>query len=75
MKHTLTMAQGQEQFPALCRKGKTSVITRNGKIVAYVVPQKWMARLLQHLESMETMANSEAIAIQRTKARKTVAHP
>ncbi len=71
MKHTLTVAQGQAQFPALCRKEKTSVITRNGKIVAYIVPQKWMATLLGHLESMETMANSEAMTtIQRTRARK-----
>jgi antitoxin (DNA-binding transcriptional repressor) of toxin-antitoxin stability system len=72
MKHTLTVAQGQAQFPALCRKGKTSVITLNGKTVAYIMPQKWMAKLLQHLESMETLANSEAMsAIQRGKGRKT----
>jgi len=71
MKHTLTMAQGQAKFAALCRKEKTSAITQNGKIVAYVVPHKWMARLLQHLESMETMANSEALTIPRAKAKKT----
>ena len=74
MKHTLTVAQGQEQFSTLCRKQKTCAITRNGKIVAYVVPQKWMATLLGHLESMETMANSEAMTVaQRGKGKKTVA--
>ena len=70
--NTLTVTQAQAQFPALCQKGKASVITRNGKTVAYIMPKKWMAKLLQHLESMETMANSEAMsAIQRGKGRKT----
>ena len=70
MKDTLTVTQGQAQFPALCRKERTSAITRNGEVVAFVVPQKRMAGLL---EQMEILANPEAMAaIRRAKAGKTV---
>ena len=70
MKDTLTGTQGQAQFPALCRKERTSAITRNGEVVAFVVPQKRMAGLL---EQMEILANPEAMAaIRRAKAGKTV---
>jgi hypothetical protein len=70
---TLTVKQGQAQFPALCRKAKTSVITQNGKVIAYIMPQKWMDGLLQRLETMENMADSEAMTtIKRAKAKKTV---
>jgi hypothetical protein len=73
MKDTLTVTQGQAQFPALCRKAKTSAITRNGEVVAFIVPRKRMAGLL---EQMEILANPEAMtAIQRAKAGKTVDHP
>jgi antitoxin (DNA-binding transcriptional repressor) of toxin-antitoxin stability system len=73
MKNTLTVTQGQAQFPALCRRGKTSAITRNGEVVAFVVPRKRMAGLL---EQMEILANPEAMAaIKRAKAGKTVDHP
>jgi len=73
MKHTLTVTQGQAQFPALCRKGKTSAITRNGEVVAFIVPRKRMAGLL---EQMEILANPQAVAaIRRAKAGKNVDHP
>jgi antitoxin (DNA-binding transcriptional repressor) of toxin-antitoxin stability system len=73
MKDTLTVTQGQAQFPALCRKEKTSAITRNGEVVAFIVPRKRMTGLL---EQMEILANPEAMtAIQRAKAGKTVDHP
>jgi hypothetical protein len=72
-KDTLTVTQGQAQFPALCRKEKTSAITRNGEVVAFVVPRKRMARLL---EQMEILANPEAMAaILRAKTGRTVDHP
>jgi hypothetical protein len=73
MKHTLTVTQGQAQFPALCRKGKTSAITRNGEVVAFIVPRKRMAGLL---EQMEILANPQAMsAIRQAKAGKTSDHP
>ena len=73
MKNTLTVPQGQAQFPALCRRGKTSAITRNGEVVAFIVPRRRMAGLL---EQMEILANPEAMAaILRAKAGSTVDHP
>jgi hypothetical protein len=73
MKHTLTVTQGQAQFPALCRKERTSAITRNGEVVAFIVPRKRMAGLL---EQMEILANPPAMAaIRRAKAGKTADHP
>ena len=73
MKYTLTVTQGQSKFPALCRKERTSAITRNGEVVAFIVPRKRMAELL---EQMEILANPEAMtAIRRAKAGKTVDHP
>ena len=73
MKNTLTVTQGQAQFPALCRREKTSAITRNGEVVAFIVPRKRMAGLL---EQMEILANPEAVAaIERAKAGKTADHP
>ena len=65
MKNTLTITQGQAQFPALCRKTKTTAITRNGEVVSFVVPRQKMADLL---EQMEILANPEAMAtINRAK--------
>ena len=65
MKDTLTITQGQAQFPALCRKQKTTAITRNGKVVSFIVPQQRMADLL---EQMEILANPEAMkAIHKAK--------
>jgi hypothetical protein len=73
MKNTLTVTQGQAQFPAICRSGKTAAITRNGKVVAFVVPRKRMAGLL---EQMEILSNPEAMkAIKRVKAGKTKDYP
>jgi antitoxin (DNA-binding transcriptional repressor) of toxin-antitoxin stability system len=70
---TLTVKQGQAEFPALCRKEKMSIITRNGEVVAFIVPRKRMDSLL---EQMEILANPEAMAaIQRAKAGKTADHP
>jgi PHD/YefM family antitoxin component YafN of YafNO toxin-antitoxin module len=68
MKNTLTVTQGQAQFPAICRSKKTAAITRNGEVVAFVVPRKRMADLL---EQMEILSNPEAMAaIRRAKAGK-----
>jgi hypothetical protein len=69
MNDTLTVTQGQAQFPALCRKQKTTAITRNGEVVSFIVPRQKMADLL---EQMEILANPEAMAaINKAKAGKT----
>ena len=73
MKDTLTITQGQAQFPALCRKEKTTAITRNGEVVSFIVPRKKMADLL---EQMEILANPKAMAaINKAKAGKTKDYP
>ena len=73
MKDTLTVTQGQAQFPALCRKNKTTAITRNGQVVSFVVPRQKMAALL---EQMEILANPEAMqAIREAKAGRGTYHP
>ena len=73
MKDTLTVTHGQAQFPALCRKEKTTAITRNGEVVAFVVPMPKMAALL---EQMEILANADAMAaIGKAKAGKGKYHP
>jgi hypothetical protein len=73
MKDTLTVTQGQAQFPALCRKDKTTAITRNGEVVSFIVPRQKMADLL---EQMEIMSNPEAMkAIHRAKTGKGTYHP
>ena len=56
MKNTLTITQGQARFPALCRSGKTSAITRNGEVVAFIVPRKRMADLLEQMEILSNPA-------------------
>lgn len=73
MKNTLTVTQGQARFAAICRSKKTAAITRNGKVVAFVVPQKRMADLL---EQMEILANPKAMAaINKAKAGKGKYYP
>ena len=68
MNDTLTVTKGQAQFPALCRSKKTVPITNRGEVVAFVVPKKRMADLL---EQMEILANPEAMkAINLAKAGK-----
>jgi len=68
MKDTLTVTKGQARFPALCRSKKTATITRNGEVVAFVVPRQRMAALL---EQMEILANPKAMAaINRAKVGK-----
>ena len=68
MRDTFTISRGQSQFPALCRKEKTSAITRNGEVVAFVVPRK---RMLDLLEQMEILSNPEAMkAINKAKVGK-----
>ena len=73
MKNTLTITKGQAQFPALCRSGKTSAITRNGEVVAFIVPRKRMADLL---EQMEILSNPAAMkAINKAKTGKGKYYP
>ena len=73
MKDTLTITQGQAQFPALCRKQRTTAITRNGEVVSFVVPRRRMADLL---EQMEILANPKAMeAIKKAKAGKGTYYP
>ena len=73
MKNTLTVTQGQAQFPAICRSKKTAAITRNGEVVAFVVPRKRMADLL---EQMEILSNPQAMAaINKAKTGKTRDYP
>lgn len=73
MRTTLTVTQAQAQFPKICRSKKTAAITRNGEVVAFVVPRKRMADLL---EQMEILSNPEAMkAINRAKAGKGKYYP
>ncbi len=73
MKNTLTITKGQARFPALCRSGKTCAITRNGEVVAFIVPRKRMADLL---EQMEILSNPAAMkAINKAKSGKTKDYP
>ncbi len=73
MKDTLTITQGQAQFPALCRKQKTTAITRNGKVVSFIVPRQKMSDLL---EQMEILANPDAMhVVKRARAGKGRFHP
>jgi hypothetical protein len=73
MKDTLTITQGQAQFPALCRKQKTTAITRNGEVVSFIVPRQKMSDLL---EQMEILANPKAMrAINKAKAGQTKDYP
>jgi len=73
MKDTLTITQGQAQFPALCRKQKTTAITRNGEVVSFIVPRQKMSDLL---EQMEILANPEAMrAINKARAGQTKDYP
>ena len=73
MKSKYSISQGQKQFPALCRRTDSTPITRNGEVVAFVVPRRRMQALL---EQMEILSNPEAMkAIRRAKAGKTRHHP
>jgi hypothetical protein len=73
MKDTLTVTQGQAQFPALCRKQKTTAITRNGEVVSFIVPRQKMSDLL---EQMEILTNPEAMrAINKARAGQTKDYP
>jgi hypothetical protein len=73
MKDTLTITQGQAQFPALCRKENTTAITRNGQVVSFIVPRQKMADLL---EQMEILANPAAMAaIHQARAGQTKDYP
>ena len=73
MRDTLTVTQGQAQFPALCRKDKTTAITKNGEVVSFVVPRQKMADLL---EQMEILSNPAAMAaISKAKSGKGTYHP
>jgi hypothetical protein len=73
MKNTVTITKGQAQFPSLCRSKKTSAITRNGEVVAFIVPRKRMTDLL---EQMEILSNPEAMkAINKSKSGKGKYYP
>ena len=73
MKNTLSISQGKARFPAVCRRKESTRITRNGEIVAFVVPRKRMQDLL---EQMEILANPKAmVAVQRARAGKAKDHP
>jgi len=73
MKNTLTVTQAQAQLSRLCRSAKTAAITRKGEVVAFIVPRKRMADLL---EQMEILSNPEAMAaINKARAGKTKDYP
>jgi hypothetical protein len=73
MKDTLTITQGQAQLPALCRKQRTTAITRNGQVVSFIVPRQRMSDLL---EQMEILANPAAMkAIKKARAGRGKFHP
>src|SRR5713226_2116531 len=63
MKAKYSISHGQAQFPTLCRRKETTPITRNGEVVAFIVPRSRMQALL---EQMEILSNPEAMkAIRR----------
>lgn len=73
MKSTFNISRGQAQFPALCRRKETTPITKNGEVVAFVVPKSRMQALL---EQMEILSNPDAMkAIRRAKLGKGKDHP
>ena len=73
MKNTLTVTQAQAQFPKICRSKRTAAITRNGEVVAFLVPRKRLADLL---EQMEILSNPQAMkAINRARAGKGKYYP
>ena len=73
MKAKYTISHGQAQFPTLCRRKETTPITRNGEVVAFIVPRGRMQALL---EQMEILSTPEAMkAIRRAKSGKAKDHP
>ncbi len=65
-KKTLTVTQAQAQLPRICRSKNTATVTRDGEVVAFIVPRKRMADFLEH---MEILSNPEAMAaINQAKA-------
>ena len=73
MKAKYSISHGQAQFPTLCRRKETTPITRNGEVVAFIVPRSRMQALL---EQMEILSNPEAMkAIRRAKSGKAKDHP
>ncbi len=73
MKAKYNISRGQAQFPMLCRRKETTPITRNGEVVAFIVPRSRMEALL---EQMEILSNPEAMkAIRRAKSGKAKDHP
>ena len=73
VKAKYSISHGQAQFPTLCRRKETTPITRNGEVVAFIVPRGRMQALL---EQMEILSNAEAMkAIGRAKSGKAKDHP
>ena len=73
MKAKYSISRGQSQFPALCRCRETTAITRNGEVVAFIVPRSRMEALV---EQMEILSNPEAMkAIRRARSGKAKDHP
>ena len=73
MKNTLSVNKGQARFSAVCRRKKTTPITRNGEVVAFVVPRDRMESLLEHLE---LLANPHfQAALRRSRAGQAKDHP
>ena len=67
-----SISRGQAQFPTLCRRKETTPVTRNGEVVAFIVPRNRMQALL---EQMEILSNPEAMkAIRRAKSGKANDH-
>lgn len=68
MQTPFNISKGPASFRALCRRKDTTPITKNGTVVAFVVPRTRMERLL---EQMDLLANPDAMrAIRRAKAGK-----
>ena len=73
MKSSVGVTRGQREFPAICRSKETVSITRNGEVVAFIVPRSKMEALL---EQMEILGNPEAMrAIRQAKRGKGKYHP
>lgn len=76
MKSTVTVSQGQAKFPGVVRDaedGGLITVTRHDEPVAYVIGRKRMEAII---ETMEILANPEAMAaIREYRSGKSKLYP
>jgi antitoxin YefM len=69
MTSSVTVTQARAQLPRLIRQKKTVAIRRHGNTEAFLVPRERMEAIL---ETMELLANPEAMTAIRRDRLKTV---